>query len=62
MTDSEKHIALVKKIQEEVLKQYSLSYLYATQQATGLRNARLRNWEENPLTGQNYRADVWFVS
>lgn len=59
-SDAEEHVKLVKQIQDEVLKKYSMSYVYATQQLTGFRNGKLQNWEENPLAGQNNRIEVWF--
>ena len=60
-TDREENIKLVKQIQLEALKQYSMSIVYLTQQVQRFYNGRLQNFEIDPLTGQNYQLNAWFA-
>ena len=60
-TDREENIKLVKQVQTEALNRYSLSYVFLTQQVQRLYNAKLQNFEIDPLTGQNYQLNTWFA-
>ena len=57
----EENVKLVKEIQLEALKQYSMSMVFLTQQVQRFYNARLQNFEVDPLTGQNYQTNAWFA-
>ncbi len=60
-TDREENIKLVKQIQLEALKQYSLSMNLLTQQVYTFYSAKLQNFEIDPLAGQVYRSESWFA-
>ncbi|MGE0057658.1 MAG: ABC transporter substrate-binding protein [Dehalococcoidia bacterium] len=60
-TDKEENIKLVKQIQLEALKQYSMSMVYLTQQVSRYYNGKLQAFEIDPLTGQNYQLNTWFA-
>jgi peptide/nickel transport system substrate-binding protein len=60
-TDRDENIKLVKEAQMEALKQYSMTYNMLTQQTFMFYNAKLQNFEVDPLTGQNYQTNAWFA-
>jgi len=60
-TDREENIKLVKQIQLEALKQYTTSIVFLTQQVQRFYNARLQNFEIDPMTGQNFQYNAWFA-
>ncbi|MGE0057656.1 MAG: ABC transporter substrate-binding protein [Dehalococcoidia bacterium] len=59
-TDREENIKLVKQIQLESLKKYSTSMCFLTQQVQRFYNAKIQNFEIDPLTGQNFQTRAWF--
>jgi peptide/nickel transport system substrate-binding protein len=59
--DRDENIKLVKQIQLEALKQYSMSMCFLTQQVQRFYNAKIQNFEIDPLTGQNYQTRAWFA-
>jgi ABC-type transport system substrate-binding protein len=60
-TNREENIKLVKQIQTEVLNRYSLSTVFLTQQVQRFYNAKLQNFEIDPLAGQNFQYNAWFA-
>jgi ABC-type transport system substrate-binding protein len=59
-TDHEAQIKMVKDIQKEALKQYSLSYIYCTPNTTEFLSASLQDFELNPVSYPEYYATAWF--
>jgi ABC-type transport system substrate-binding protein len=59
--DREENIRLVKQIQMEALKRYSTSINLFTQQIQRFYNAKLQNFEIDPLAGQNFQYNAWFA-
>ncbi len=59
-TNREENIKIVKQIQLDVLNKYTLSTVFLTQQVERYYNAKLQNFEIDPLTGQNFQYNTWF--
>ncbi len=60
-TDREENIKLVKQIQLESLKKYTMSMVFLTQQVQRFYSAKIQNFEIDPLTGQNFQTRAWFA-
>jgi peptide/nickel transport system substrate-binding protein len=60
-TDRDENIKLVKQIQLEALKKYSMSMNLWTAQMQRYYNAGLQNFEIDPLAGQNFQYNAWFA-
>ena len=58
--DKEENIKLVKQIQMEALKLYSMSYITHTAQAFSFYNSKIQNLEIDPIVGQQYQLQAWF--
>lgn len=59
-TDRAENVKLVKQLQLEVLKRYSLSNIVFTPQLSHFRSSALQDWEIEPLLGQHYQTRAWF--
>ncbi|MGE0059291.1 MAG: ABC transporter substrate-binding protein [Dehalococcoidia bacterium] len=60
-TDREENIKLVKQIQFDALNKYTTSINAVTQQLAFFYNKKVANLIVDPLTGQDYQYDAWFV-
>jgi ABC-type transport system substrate-binding protein len=58
-TDFDTQVKMVKDIQKEALKQYSLSYTYSTQNTSEFLSASVQDWDVNALGFPMYWADAW---
>jgi peptide/nickel transport system substrate-binding protein len=59
--DHDENVKLVKELQIEVLKLYSGTYNFVTQQNTVVHSPRLKNFELDPLAGQVFRQEYWMA-
>jgi peptide/nickel transport system substrate-binding protein len=62
MTDHEAQVDLVKQIQMEAIKQYTMSYIVLTPQATDFLSSKLQDWEVNPVASPNYQAAAYMLT
>jgi ABC-type transport system substrate-binding protein len=59
-TDHDAQVKMVKDIQREALKQYSLSYIYLTENQVEFLTSTLQDFELNPDNFPEYYTDAWF--
>jgi peptide/nickel transport system substrate-binding protein len=58
--DRDENVRIVKQIQMEALKLYSMSNVLITPQLSHFRAASLQDWEIEPLLGEHYQTRAWF--